>query len=98
MRVAWGRLVLPARTASASRPRHVGATSPLARWEWVGGLPGVRISYDHRFESSGRAATRLEWLVELHGPLAPLIRPVFARVYGRNLDRAIPILQEWFRR
>jgi hypothetical protein len=36
--------------------------------------------------------------VELHGRLAPLIRPVFARVYGRNLDRAIPRLQEWFRR
>ena len=71
---------------------------PLVRWEWVGGLPGVRIYYDHRFESSGPAATRLEWLVELRGPLAPLIRPVFARMYGRNLDRAIPRLQEWFRR
>ncbi|HEX6011511.1 MAG TPA: SRPBCC family protein [Geminicoccaceae bacterium] len=71
---------------------------PPVRWEWVGGLPGVRICYDHRFESSGPAVTRLEWLVELHGPLAPLIRPVFARVYGRNLDRAIPRLQEWFRR
>jgi len=71
---------------------------PPVRWEWVGGLPGVRIYYDHRFESSGPAATRLEWLVELDGPLAPLIRPVFARVYGRNLDRAIPRLQEWFRR
>jgi len=45
---------------------------PPVRWEWVGGLPGVRIYYDHRFESSGPAATRLEWLVELHGPLAPL--------------------------
>jgi hypothetical protein len=67
-------------------------------WEWIGGLPGVRISYDHRFESSGPAATRLEWLVELRGPLAPLIRPVFARIYGRNLDQAIPRLQEWFRR
>jgi carbon monoxide dehydrogenase subunit G len=71
---------------------------PPVRWEWVGGLVGVRIFYDHRFESSGPAATRLEWLVELHGPLAPLIRAVFARVYGRNLDRAIPRLQEWFRR
>ena len=70
---------------------------PPVRWEWVGGLPGVRIYYDHRFESAGPAATRLEWLVELHGPLAPFIRPVFARVYGRNLDRAIPRLQEWFR-
>ena len=71
---------------------------PPLRWEWTGGLPGVRIHYDHRFESSGPAATQLEWLVELHGPLAPLIRPVFARVYGRNLDQAIPRLQEWFRR
>ena len=26
------------------------------------------------------------------------VRPVFARIYGRNLDRAIPRLQEWFRR
>jgi hypothetical protein len=41
---------------------------PPVRWEWVGGLVGVRIFYDHRFESSGPAATRLEWLVELHGP------------------------------
>jgi carbon monoxide dehydrogenase subunit G len=71
---------------------------PPGRWEWVGGLAGVRIYYDHRFASSGPAATRLEWSVELHGPLAPLIRGVFARVYGRNLDRAIPRLQQWFRR
>jgi len=71
---------------------------PPVRWEWVGGLPGVRIHYDHRFESSGPTATRLEWLVVLHGPLAPLIRRIFARVYGRNVDRAIPNLQEWFRR
>lgn len=71
---------------------------PPVHWEWVGGLPGVRIYYDHRFESSAPAATRLEWLVELHGPLAPLIRPVFARVYGRNVDQAIPRLQQWFRR
>ena len=73
------------------------AWEPPLRWQWVGGLPGVRISYDHRFESSGPAATRLEWVVELGGPLAPLIRRVFSRVYGRNVDRAIPRLQEWFR-
>jgi hypothetical protein len=71
---------------------------PPVRWAWVGGLPGVRIHDDHRFGSSGPAAARLEWLVVLRGPLAPLIRPVFARGYGRSLDRAIPRLQEWFRR
>lgn len=70
---------------------------PPHRWEWVGSLPGVRISYDHRFEASGPETTRLEWLVTLRGPLAPLIRPPFGGVYGRNVDRAIPHLQDWFR-
>jgi hypothetical protein len=77
---------------------RMSAWEPPARWEWVGGLPGVRISYDHRFEALGPAATSLEWLVEIRGPLAPLIRPNFGRIYGRNVDRAIPRLQEWFRR
>lgn len=76
---------------------RMSAWEPPLRWQWAGGLLGVRIYYDHRFEASGPATTRLEWVVELHGPLAPLIRRVFARVYGRNLDRAIPHLQEWFR-
>lgn len=76
---------------------RMSAWQPPSRWEWVGGLPGVRIYYDHRFESAGPASTRLEWLVTLRGPLSPLIRRVFARVYGRKLDRAIPRLQEWFR-
>ena len=77
---------------------RMSAWEPPVRWEWVGELPGVRIYYDHRFEASGPGATRLEWLVALRGPLAPLIRPIFARIYGRNVDRAIPRLQAWFRR
>jgi hypothetical protein len=84
--------------AQVRQNRRMSVWEPPVRWEWVGGLPGVRIHYDHRFESSGLTATRLEWLVMLHGPLAPLVRPVFARGYGRNVDRAIPRLQEWFRR
>jgi uncharacterized membrane protein len=76
---------------------RMSAWQPPSRWEWVGGLPGVRIYYDHRFESASPASTRLEWLVTLRGPLSLLIRRVFARVYGRKLDRAIPRLQEWFR-
>jgi hypothetical protein len=77
---------------------RMSAWEPPNRWVWVGGVPGVRISYDHRFTASGHTATRLEWLVELRGPLAFLVRPIFARVYGRNVDRAIPRLQDWFRR
>jgi carbon monoxide dehydrogenase subunit G len=70
---------------------------PPDRWEWSGGFPGLRIRYDHRFEESGAGTTQLEWLVALGGALAPLVRPMFARIYGRNVDRAIPRLQAWFR-
>lgn len=76
---------------------RMSAWSPRRRWEWVGGLPGVRVRYDHRFESSGDGATTLSWTVSLEGPLAAVIRPVFAQVYGGNVDRAIPRLQEWIR-
>jgi hypothetical protein len=68
---------------------------PPRRWEWVGGFPGLRIRYDHRFEEAESERTRLVWWVYLEGPLALLARPVFKRLYGRNLDRAIPRLQGW---
>ena len=88
---------IPDQGAGAQHVPHVGMGAPIQ--VGVGrGLPGVRISYDHRFEASGPTATRLEWLVELRGPLAFLVRPIFARVYGRNVDRAISRLQDWFRR
>ena len=67
------------------------------RWEWTGGLPGVRIDYDHRFSAAGNNSTTMTWVVVLRGPLAWLIRPIFARIYGRNIDRAIPGLQAWIR-
>ena len=44
------------------------AWEPPVRWEWVGGLPGVRIYYDHRFESSGPAATEHQRRVAQAGP------------------------------
>jgi hypothetical protein len=72
----------------------VGAATPLGM---VGGFPCLRFDYDHRFEASDPTSTWLEWLVTLRGPISPLIRGVFTRVYERNLDRAIPRLQEWFR-
>ena len=69
---------IPDQGAGAQHVPHVGMGAPIQ--VGVGrGLPGVRISYDHRFEASGPTATRLEWLVELRGPLAFLVRRIFAR-------------------
>ncbi|CAN5900951.1 hypothetical protein BH23ACT10_BH23ACT10_38540 [soil metagenome] len=74
---------------------RMSAWEPSERWEWTGGLPGVRIVYDHQFHAVDDATTTLTWVVTVDGPLAWLVRPVFARVYGRNLDKAIPQLQQW---
>jgi polyketide cyclase/dehydrase/lipid transport protein len=76
--------------------RMVAWEQPV-RWEWVGGFPGARIYYDHRFTSAGPATTQLEWVVVVRGPLAAFVRGPFVRIYGRNVDRAIPRLQQWFR-
>ena len=74
------------------------AWEPPLRWEWTGGVPGMRFIYDHRFTPHGDPdSTTLTWTVSLDGPLAVVARPVFARVYGGNVDRAIPRLQEWIR-
>ncbi|MBA2609789.1 MAG: SRPBCC family protein [Actinobacteria bacterium] len=69
---------------------------PHDRWEWTGGgIPGVQIRYDHRFEAGPDDTTKMTWVVTLDGPMAWLIRPIFGRIYGRNLDRALPRLLEW---
>ena len=71
------------------------AWDPPSGWEWTGGLPGVHILYDHRFVDAGEDLTTITFAVSLEGPLAGLIRPVFSRIYGRLIDRAIPRLQRW---
>ena len=75
---------------------RMSAWDPPDRWQWTGGLPGVRILYDHAFAPVGDGAkTTLTWTVSLDGPMAVVVRPVFARVYGGFADRAIPRLQQW---
>lgn len=91
-------------SSGAFRIRHLGrnaftmsAWDPPDRWEWTGGLPGVRVVYDHRFAPASGGGTVMTWVVALEGPLARIVSPIFAKVYGRNVDRAIPRLQDWIR-
>jgi hypothetical protein len=90
-------------TTGVIRLRRLGDTTfdmtewePPHRWRWQGSLLGHVIGYDHRFEAADET-TWLEWTVDIDGSLTSIIRPVFARIYGRNVDRAIPLLQEWYR-
>lgn len=74
---------------------RVTAFEPPNHWLWIGPFLWLAVRYDHQFEAVHADRTRLTWVVELDGPAASAVRPVFARVYGRNLDRAIPHFQDW---
>jgi carbon monoxide dehydrogenase subunit G len=68
---------------------------PHRHWRWRGRMPGAIVDYNHEFAAIDETTTRLTWTVDLDGPVAPIIRPIFARLYGSNVDRAIPRLQTW---
>jgi hypothetical protein len=68
---------------------------PQRRWVWVAAMPGSTVTYEHRFEPDGEAATTFDWVVFVDGPVAFLVRPLFAAIYGRYVDRAIPRLKSW---
>lgn len=69
---------------------------PPRSWAWAGKFLSLVIHYDHRFEPVGAASTRMIWIVRAEGPLTGLLGPLFAWIYGRNLDRAIPrLVHEW---
>jgi hypothetical protein len=65
---------------------------PGTSWRWVGPFLWLTVSYDHRFRAIDDGATELTFLVDAEGPGVGLLGPLFAIVYARNLDRAIPRL------
>ena len=64
--------------------------NPGRNWKWAGPFLWLRVHYDHRFDPIGPRATRLTWTLDAEGPGASALGRVFAAVYARNLDRAIP--------
>jgi len=76
---------------------QVTTFDPPRRWLWVGKLATVRVHYDHLFEPFDENLTRLTWIVAADGPASRTLGRLFAAIYGRNLDRAIPNLQAEYR-
>jgi len=66
--------------------------SPGRNWKWVGRFLWLTVHYDHRFEEIDDQNTRLVWIVEAEGRGASILGRLFAALYSRNLDRAIPAL------
>ena len=67
---------------------------PHRNWKWAGSFLWLTVHYDHRFEELNLAQTRLTWVVEARGFAVSVFGRLFATVYSRNLDPAIPLLVE----
>jgi hypothetical protein len=64
-------------------------------WKWASPFLWLTVHYDHRFEALDEAHTKLTWIIEAQGFGASVLGPLFARIYRRHLDRAIPrLIQE----
>ena len=68
--------------------------SPPRNWKWVGGFLWLTVHYDHIFEALDPQRTRLTWVVEAEGFGVSVFGRLFARIYNKNLDRAVPVLIE----
>jgi len=98
VKVTPSGLVGPTSTGSLSfRPIggsrfQVTSFDEAAHWEWVGKVLWLTIRYDHRFAADGDG-TRLTWTVAEDGARRSIPGRIFASLYGRLVDRAIPRLQ-----
>jgi len=84
-----GRLLL--KPAMPTTFRMTALDAPRS-WSWRGTFAGTTLYYDHRIEPSGNDGSRVTFTIDGSGPTARVVGPVFTKVYGRILDRAIPNL------
>ena len=66
--------------------------NPGVNWRWSGRFLWLTVHYDHRFEAVDEGQTKLTWVVAAGGFGVIWLGKLFARIYGRNLDTAIPRL------
>jgi hypothetical protein len=83
-----GRLLLEPAIPTTFR---VTALDPPNSWSWRGSFLGTTLDYDHRVERADDG-TQITFTIAGTGATARVVGPLFARVYGRILDRAIPNL------
>jgi hypothetical protein len=66
--------------------------NPPKSWKWVGPFLWIMVHYDHIFEPIDDQHTRLIWVVDAEGFAVSIFGRVYAAIYNRNLDKAIPNL------
>ena len=66
--------------------------NPQRNWKWVGPLLGLTVHYDHRFRPMSDKECEMTFHVVAEGFAVGILGGLFARIYNRNLDVAIPNL------
>jgi Polyketide cyclase / dehydrase and lipid transport len=61
-------------------------------WRWVGPFLWLTVHYDHQFARIGPQETEVRFVVDGEGLGVAVFGRIFAAIYARNLDRAIPNL------
>jgi hypothetical protein len=65
---------------------------PPSHWRWAGRFLWMTVHYDHRFEATANGGTVIRFVVDAEGLGVGVLGRLFAAIYRRNLDRAIPRL------
>lgn len=63
-----------------------------ASWKWAGPFLWFTVHYDHQFRRTGAEETEIGFVLDGEGFVAGVFGRLFAAIYARNLDRAIPNL------
>ena len=61
-------------------------------WKWAGPFLWLTVHYDHRFERLGSNETEVRFVLDGEGFGVRVFGRIFAKIYARNLDSAIPNL------
>lgn len=72
--------------------------APPHHWAWIGRFLWLAVRYDHLFEEVTPQRTSLTFVVEADGMGATVIGRLFAKIYAKNLDKAIPNLVQQMNR
>ncbi|MGH9882902.1 MAG: SRPBCC family protein [Pyrinomonadaceae bacterium] len=61
-------------------------------WKWAGRFLWITVHYDHQFSRIGTEESEIGFVLDGEGFAVKVFGWLFAAIYARNLDRAIPKL------
>jgi hypothetical protein len=93
----------PGSSATLKLTNHTTATVRVTefqdgrRFRWEGSFLWLGLGYDHLVTTDETGRVTITFTVDAAGPGVNMLGPLFAGIYARNLDRAIPRLQALLR-